>query len=164
MFMANGNREFVPNCGRFAQKSICPTAFAKTLVDLLDDIQQSTAWWTHLSRCYFSYPWFPDVQSLSFHGYSLFLRLKEWQICLGGIDLVWANCYRANRPLGETTWYLLYQVSKFSLCSSFTVRYFFIFYFEKFSTWNWCLLFAVDVTLNLSNTTITWGTGWHACL
>ena len=150
MFTANGNREFVLNCSCFAQKWIRPTAFAKTLVDSLDDIQQSTTWWTPLSRCYFSYLWFRHVQSLSFHGYSLFFRLKERQICFGRIDLVWANCCGANWPLGETTWYHLYQVSKFSLCSSFTVHYFFIFYFEKFSTWNWCLLFAVDLTLNLS--------------
>jgi len=39
------------------------------------------------------------VQSLSFQGYSiLFLRLKERQIHIGPIDLVWAN-----RPSGETT-------------------------------------------------------------
>ena len=28
-----------------------------------------------------------------------------------------------------------------------------IFYFDKFSTWNWRLLFAVNVTVNLSNVT-----------
>ena len=45
------------------------------------------------------------VQSLSFHGYSiLFLRLKERQIHIGPIDLVWAN-----QPSGETTLYLLLQ-------------------------------------------------------
>ena len=34
-----------------------------------------------------------------------FFWLKEWQIHFGRIDLVRANCYRANRPSGETTWY-----------------------------------------------------------
>ena len=86
-------------------RSFCPTAFARTLVDSLDDIQHSTAWWTYLSRCYFSYPGIPNVQSLSFHAFSLFVWLKEWQIHFGRIDLVRANCFRANRPSGETTWY-----------------------------------------------------------
>ena len=35
----------------------------------------------------------------------LFFSLKERQIPIGWIDLAWANCYRANRPSGETTWY-----------------------------------------------------------
>ena len=35
----------------------------------------------------------------------LFFSLKERQILIGRIDLAWANCYRANRPSGETTWY-----------------------------------------------------------
>ena len=78
-------------------RSFCPTAFARTLVDSLDDIQHSTTWWTYLSRCYFSYPSIPNVQSLSFHAFSLFVWLKEWQIHFGRIDLVRASCYRANR-------------------------------------------------------------------
>ena len=35
----------------------------------------------------------------------LFFSLKERQIPIGWIDLAWANCYRANPPSGETTWY-----------------------------------------------------------
>ena len=38
------------------------------------------------------------MQSLSFHAYSLFFRLKERQIRFGRIDLVWVNCYRGKRP------------------------------------------------------------------
>ena len=33
----------------------------------------------------------------------LFFSLKERQIPIGWIDLAWANCYRANRPSGEST-------------------------------------------------------------
>ena len=67
----------------------------------------------------------------------------------------------------------LYHLIKFSLYLSFTVHYLYkevscflpvlyirivlscfhllIFYFEKFSSWIWHLLFAVSMTLNLSN-------------
>ena len=34
-----------------------------------------------------------------------FFRLKERQIRFGRIDLVWTNCYRANRLSGKTTWH-----------------------------------------------------------
>ena len=34
-----------------------------------------------------------------------FFRLKERQIRFGRIDLVWANCYRANWLSGKTTWH-----------------------------------------------------------
>ena len=59
--------------GRFARKSIRPTAFARTLVDSPDGIQDSTTSWTYLSKCYFSYPWIPHAQSLSSHAVSFFL-------------------------------------------------------------------------------------------
>ena len=35
----------------------------------------------------------------------LFLRLKERQIHIGRIDLVWENCHGANQSSGETTRY-----------------------------------------------------------
>ena len=88
------------NFGRLARKAIRPTAFARTLVDSPDDIQHSTTWRTDLSRCYFSYLWISRVQSLSFHAFPFFRQ----------IDLVWANCYRAKRPSGETTFTALVVV------------------------------------------------------
>ena len=91
------------NCGRFARKSIRPTAFARKLVDSPEDIQHCTTWWTYLPRC---------LVTLGFHtcGHCLsmlipFFRLKERQIRFGRIDLGWSNCYRANRLSGKTTWY-----------------------------------------------------------
>ena len=50
-------------------RSFRPTAFARTLVNSPDDMRHSTTWWTYLLRCYFSYPWIPHVQALSFHAY-----------------------------------------------------------------------------------------------
>ena len=94
------------NCCRFARKSIHLTAFAMTLVDSPDDEQHSTTRWTYLSRCYFSYPWIPHVQSL----YSLLKGLKNDRYASGESTRVWANCCRADRPSGETTWYRLSSI------------------------------------------------------
>ena len=62
-------------------------------VDSPDDIQHSIEHGEPTSpRCYFSQPWIPHVQSwVSFHAYSSFLRIKEQQIHIERIDLVWAN-------------------------------------------------------------------------
>ena len=108
------------NYGRFARKSIRPTAFARTLVDSPDDIKHSTTWWTYLSRYYFSYSWFAHVQSLSFHAFPLFSGLKTTNK-LRRIDLIWANCYRANWLSGETTWYRAVQSRSKKWCDKHTV-------------------------------------------
>ena len=63
---------FLPKCGRFARLrspghwSIRPMTY-----------NTSTTWWKCLYRCYFSDPWIPHVQSLSFHAYSLFSGLNN---------------------------------------------------------------------------------------
>ena len=60
----------------FRLKTIRPRVFVRTRVCSPYDIQHSTTWWTYLSRGYFSYPWISHMQSLSFHGYSLFSSLQ----------------------------------------------------------------------------------------
>ena len=74
-----------------------------TLVDSPHDIQHSTTWRTHLQRCYFSCPWIPHLQSLSFHACSLYSGLKNEKYASGESTLSWRTAIgrtdlRAKRP------------------------------------------------------------------
>ena len=53
-------------------------------------------------RCSFNSACIPCVQSLIFHAYS---SSKDDEFISGESTLVEADCRRANRPSGETSWY-----------------------------------------------------------
>ena len=69
-------------------RSFRPKGSARTSDDSPEDMQHPSTWWTLDFTS--AVPVFPCL--------FFFLRLKEQQMHVGRIDLVWANCHRAKRP------------------------------------------------------------------